>query len=415
MWLLRVGLVVGGLFLCFGMWNCDPAESGEVVSEVTQADGGMGEQKQDSVMVDKRVGSEPTTAPDAKDEPPVRPEPPIRPEPPVIPDRPTQPDAPVVPEPLPEPMVKETTPDKAGDDVSQAGPLQVKTLAAMSHTMPSSTGCSGGLCKVSILVSMPSGQGSGGRVFPYPLAIVSNGFLTKASFYKSYAERLASWGYVVLRWDTNGENFLNALKHDVLGKMVVELINWADAENKKPQGSLSGLVSVGKVFVVGHSRGGKASALAAQADARIAGFFGIDPVDSNPPGQSGVSAVAQMAKVKAAVAVVGADKGASGLQACAPANDNYEKFYNASPGVAWELLLNETGHMQFLDTQTGCLSCLACTKGSTADAVVRAITQTAMVAWAEKSIRGMNVDRWIKGSWVQDLVNKGQLKTRTKP
>ncbi len=36
---------------------------------------------------------------------------------------------------------------------------------------------------------------------PYPLAIISGGFLVPAARYLSYAEHLASWGYVVMLYD----------------------------------------------------------------------------------------------------------------------------------------------------------------------------------------------------------------------
>ena len=36
---------------------------------------------------------------------------------------------------------------------------------------------------------------------PYPLAVISGGFLTSASSYLSYARRLASWGYTVVLYE----------------------------------------------------------------------------------------------------------------------------------------------------------------------------------------------------------------------
>ena len=36
---------------------------------------------------------------------------------------------------------------------------------------------------------------------PFPLALFSSGFLVESRQYQSYADRLASWGYVVLTYD----------------------------------------------------------------------------------------------------------------------------------------------------------------------------------------------------------------------
>lgn len=404
------------LLLCVGCGN-PPVQEGSTVSEGSSRDGGvLAEKAQDSGVAVEPGGQEPVL-PEPSEEKPSPSEPKSEP-----PQEPVQPPQEPASEPVQDagspqdvPPEKPAKPDNppTGVDYSKAGPLATKDLTTVSFVVPSSTGCTGRFCTVKLFVSLPSG-GQGSRKGPYPLAVISNGFLLGADQYASYGKRLASWGYVVIRWDTNGEDFLSALKHDALGKMIVEIVGWAAQQNQKAGSALNGLVDTSKVVLVGHSRGGKVSALAAQADSRVVAFFGIDPVNSNPPGQSGASALTGMGQMKAAVAVVGADKGATGFQACAPKADNYEKFFNAAKSPAWEILLIEAGHMQFLDRRALCLPCVACTNGKTQDALIREITQTAMVAWAEKYTRGANISSYLTGSWLQSWKQKGSLQSRNK-
>ncbi|MBK06061.1 MAG: hypothetical protein CL920_36040 [Deltaproteobacteria bacterium] len=333
------------------------------------------------------------------------------------PDNTTTPDTTEVEKtPIPEPQKDAAPADvpASSEDYTQQGPLTLAANTQASPTLPTSTGCSGSKCKVFLNIDMPS-AGNTTRKAPYPVIIFSNGFLLKAERYKTYAERLAKWGYVVVRWDTNQESAFSALAHNVLGKMLVAIVDWLDAENKKAGSALAGKLDMSKLMVAGHSRGGKISALAAQSDARIKAIFGIDPVDSAPPGQTNThSAIKNMNKTSAPFATVGAGKSAGGFQPCAPAADNYEKFFNAATTKAWEIFLPEAGHMQFLDSQSGCFSCLACSSGSLQDKEVREITQVALIAWAESTLRGADISTYISGSWIQTLTQKGTATSRSK-
>jgi len=294
------------------------------------------------------------------------------------------------------------TPPKA-DYTQPLGPLTTKALSRQTVQLPSSTGCSRSLCTVYLDITYPSNT-TPTRKPPYPLAIVSNGFLLGDRYYATYAKRLASWGYVVIRWDTNRETPFGYIKHDALGKMLIEIIN--HGSKLQQSGALQNQMDLGKVFLVGHSRGGKASVLAAQKDKRVVGVFGIDPVNSAPQGARGsVSALTQMASMKAPLAVIGAGKGGSGFQACAPTKDNYSKFYQAANPPAWQILIPDAGHMQFLDTQSGCLPCFACTKGQKKDADIRNIAQIAMVMWAEKTTRSVDISSFLNGKWSQSITS----------
>lgn len=303
----------------------------------------------------------------------------------------------------------EDVPPGAPGDYAGNGPLPLRTLQAM-FTAPPSTGCRGSLCNVVVSVTLPA-RGVEGRMAPWPLAVFSPGFSTPSSAYAVTAGRLASWGYVVLRYDLQGENFLNASTHDALANTHGALIDWARAQGES--GMLRGLVDASRVVAAGHSRGGKVAALAATRDARILAVVGLDPVDAPPPLQMPSDAYPlASARLRALdrevpIAVIGAEFGGrSSLgMPCAPTQYNYATFFDAARGPGLEVVIREAGHGQFVDDdRTAATSAALCPAGSAMNETVRSVSRTLLVAWAERAMRGADVTPWVRGAWLQARV-----------
>lgn len=54
---------------------------------------------------------------------------------------------------------------------------------------------------IHLSISRPMGSGVAAWHAPYPVVLLMNGFQMRASFYRAYAARLASWGYVCVQYD----------------------------------------------------------------------------------------------------------------------------------------------------------------------------------------------------------------------
>lgn len=303
----------------------------------------------------------------------------------------------------------EDVPPGAPGDYTGNGPLPLRTVQGM-FTAPPSTGCRGTLCNVVVSVTLPA-RGTEGRMAPWPLAVFSSGFSTPSSAYAVTAGRLASWGYVVVRYDLQGESFLNASTHASLAATHGALIDWVRLQGES--GMLRGEVDASRVLAAGHSRGGKVAALAATQDARILGVVGLDPVDAPPPLQMPsndyplASARLRALDREVPMVVLGAEFGgrSSFGMPCAPTQYNYVTFFDGARGPGLEVVLREAGHGQFVDDdRTAAASAALCPAGSAMNETVRTVSRTLLVAWAERTLRGADVTRWVRGEWLQARV-----------
>lgn len=298
-------------------------------------------------------------------------------------------------------------------DYTARGPYGVKRLPKLEHTCVSCfPRCVGDACLLSIdayvptpppvlpdamfpLVGAVSGDGdvpgdAPRARGPYPLAVFTAGFLVDAEQYASYARRLCSWGYVVLQYNKRENVAGNALDDVVSAAMIRDLIGWAQSDVLLGQlVDTAGEDANAGVYLVGHSRGGKISALEALEDPRVRAACLLDPVDNTvyaPLGAGFPSALAAMRERGDGgppLVVVGGERGGD----CAPGGANYLDFARAASGDSWGVEIAGAGHFQFLDNATF-VQRAVCEEGRASESEVRGVSQALMVAHAETVFRG---------------------------
>ena len=137
-------------------------------------------------------------------------------------------------------------------DYSMPGPFATASLPRLEHVCTKcAPACTGSSCLVRCDFIYPKGAGKG----PYPLAIITGGFLISSGAYRSYAEHLASYGYTVLLYDKG--DTLSDLLDDVTSSLLLrDLIDWSGSD-----ALISRIADSSRVYLV--SAGVRASAPAA--------------------------------------------------------------------------------------------------------------------------------------------------------
>ena len=269
------------------------------------------------------------------------------------------------------PTAADAAADAAVTDPADDGPYGVATSTA------SIPGASSGRTLPATLFTPIGGP------TPRPLVVISPGFQLSRTQYVSFAHHMATWGFAVITTDYADTGFF--ADHNALAKDVPAVITWALA-----QASLD--ADAQRIAVAGHSLGGDISVYAATLDPRIRAVVGWDPVDASNP-----SVVPEkMGSVTAAIAVVGETTDSSGGgMPCAPAGDNFQAFYAASPAPSIEITIVGASHMNWVDDPT-CLVCGFCTAGTASAASVHTITRRLDVAWLRRQLLGdTSMDTWL--------------------
>lgn len=291
------------------------------------------------------------------------------------------PDTSIVPPPPP-------PPPPAGDPAAD-GP-------AGSHEADTQLELPGGVLprRVDLLIRRPAEPAGA----PYPLVVLSHGFQGAGRDNASFADRLATHGFVVIAPTYDGG--LASRTHVELADDVVDVVNWALEQNQAMGSDLFHWIDAEHIGAAGHSRGGKQSFFAALIDARIDAVFGLDPVDSGPPFAFDPNAFPSLAperigELTIPTGVVGSERGPEGAVACAPGEDNWDDYFAAAPSPAFAWLVAGSGHMDFLD-ECG-LACLACAAGDD-PAFTRDFSRTTMVAFFQVFLKGEAAYRpWLDG------------------
>lgn len=232
---------------------------------------------------------------------------------------------------------------------------------------------------------------------PHALVVISTGLFMARTQYASYAQHMATWGFVVALTDyAEGTSFPSFPNHQRIANDIPAVITWALAQQNLA-------VDPQKIAVAGHSLGGKVSILAATGDARIRAVVAWDPVDANTPSVT----PEKMNLTTAAIAVIGETTNATGgFMPCAPAADNFTQYYSAAPSPALQATVTGGDHMDWVDDPT-CALCTQCDPGSAPADRARTATKRLNVAWLKKQLfSDATMTPWLASSTDVPVVTK---------
>lgn len=205
----------------------------------------------------------------------------------------------------------------------------------------------------------------------FPLVVLDHCFLIRGNLYRSYDEKIAPHGFVVVL-PTHTMSFLD-LDHSALALDMHCILDHYLALATSPASDFYGFLNEAMIGACGHSLGGKVALLEAADDSRIKAIAALDLIDGGGPAVEDPIlylnvAPEFMTEIAAPPFVIGAELGSIAyvLAPCAPSSENYQRFYEAANPPAIEVTQLGAGYGQCVDPGAEAML-TACAPG-TADA-----------------------------------------------
>lgn len=285
--------------------------------------------------------------------------------------------------------------DEAGNDAAATDLGPYDADGPLAFTVETASLTSGGRT-FTVNAYLPTAPGA------HPIVSLSPGILQPAIAYAVYGRRLASHGIAALVRDDPG---VAVKTTDVATDIAYTLTTWLPT-------ALAGKVDPARIGLAGHSRGGKASLLAAEGPlhGKVSAWFGLDPVDSSAFG-GGAPARDTIAQLGIPTAILGAEIAST----CSPAADSYAVLFAAAAAPSVELVGKGAGHTQ-LEDAASCSACGICTPAGTADGkVVLAYALRYLTAFFARELLGdARVGAAFEGAGAASDVAAGRVRVERK-
>jgi hypothetical protein len=226
---------------------------------------------------------------------------------------------------------------------------------------------------------------------PYPLILLVHEHLIDRDQYRSTADHLASWGYVVVLADFADAPL--ALPHRQSAADLLLNLKWA-----QDRGGSALQIDPRLTGAIGHGTGAKLLLMAQAEDASLVSIAALDLLDGEPVAGTADPSLypslvpGTVAAVTSPLLLIGQQRDrictTLGCTPCTPSSRNYQRVFPQLRTAAIEVTFHDGFHYSWLDQPACGLLCATCQGGTADSATLRQLSQALLVAFFELTLRG---------------------------